>query len=71
MPPLPPPPVNVHVAGSHLNVVHDLGLEEGLGGIVHDFVAQLGLGNVLAQLLDAGALGWGTVLVDNLKNIIN
>merc|ERR1719195_685388 len=28
------------------NVVYDLGLEEDLGGVIHDLVAQLGLGNV-------------------------
>lgn len=59
------PPVCIY--GSHLNVVHDLGLEEGLGCIVHDFVAQLGLGDVLAKLLDASSLWWGSVLVNNLK----
>ncbi len=49
-----------------LDVVHNLGLEEGLRGVVHDLVAELGLGDVLAELLDAGALGLGTVLVDDL-----
>ena len=53
---------------AHLDVVHDLGLEESLSSIVHDLVAQLGLGDVLADLLDAGAGGWWTVFVDNLKN---
>jgi hypothetical protein len=37
---------------AHLNVIHDLGLEECLGSIVHDFVAELGLGNVLAELVE-------------------
>ncbi len=37
---------------AHLNVIHDLGLEESLGSIVHDFVAELGLGNVLAELVE-------------------
>ena len=50
----------------HLNVVHDLGLEEGLGSVIHDLVAQLGLGNVLTELLDASALGRRSVLVNNL-----
>ena len=45
---------------------HDLGLEESLSGIIHDLVAQLGFGNVLAQLLNTGALGGGAVLVDDL-----
>ena len=48
-----------------LNVVHDFGLEESLCGIVHDFVAELGFGNVFAQLLDTGSLGCRSVLVDN------
>merc|ERR1719193_938488 len=42
-----------------VDVVHDLGLKEGLGGIVHDFVAQLGLSNILSELLDASATGLG------------
>lgn len=48
-----------------LNVVHDFGLEESLCGIVHDFVAELGFGNVFAQLLDTSSLGCRSVLVDN------
>ena len=48
-----------------LNVVHDFGLEESLCGIVHDFVAELGFGNIFAQLLDTGSLGCRSVLVDN------
>ena len=48
-----------------LNVVDDFGLEESLCGIVHDFVAELGFGNVFAQLLDTGSLGCRSVLVDN------
>merc|ERR1711973_543956 len=40
-----------------VDVVHDLHLKEGLGGVVHDFVGQLGLGDVLPQLLDASASG--------------
>ena len=48
-----------------LNVVHDFGLEESLCGIVHDLVAQLGFGNVLAQLLDTSTLGCGSVFVDD------
>jgi hypothetical protein len=57
----------VCIYGSHLNVIHNLGLEEGLGCIVHDFVAQLGLGDVLAELLDTSSLWWRSVLVNNLK----
>merc|ERR1719414_1794236 len=49
-----------------LDVVHNLGLEKSLSGIIHDLVAQLGFGNVLAQLLNTGALGGGAVLVDDL-----
>merc|ERR1719516_527878 len=30
-----------------LDVIHDLALEESLGSIVHDLIAQLGLSNVL------------------------
>merc|ERR1712110_948342 len=36
-----------------VDVVHDLGLEEGLGGVIHDLVAELGLGDVLPELLGA------------------
>merc|ERR1719414_1602903 len=49
-----------------LDVVHNLGLEESLSGIIHDLIAQLGFGNVLAQLLNTGALGGRAVLVDDL-----
>ena len=49
-----------------MDVVHDFGLEESLSGVVHDLVAELGFGNVLAQLLDTGALGSRAVLVDDL-----
>ena len=49
-----------------LDVVHNLGFEESLSGIIHDLVAQLGFGNVLAQLLNTGALGGGAVLVNHL-----
>ena len=52
----------------HLDVVHNLGLEESLGGVIHDLVAQLGLGDVLTELLDAGAGGRGAILVDDLCN---
>ena len=48
-----------------MNIVHDLGLEEGLGSVVHDLVAELGLGNVLTQLLDAGATGLGRAVLVN------
>merc|ERR1711899_553639 len=48
-----------------LDVVHDFGLEESLCGIVHDLVAQLGFGNVLAQLLDTSTLGCGSVFVND------
>ncbi len=50
-----------------LDVVHDLDLEESLSRVVHDFVAQLGLGDVLAQLFDAGAGRWWAILVNDLK----
>ena len=49
-----------------LDVVHNLGLEESLSGIIHDLVAQLGFGNVLAQLLDTSTLGCGSVFVNDL-----
>ena len=52
----------------YLNVIHDLGLKECLSSIVHDLVAELGLGDVLPQLLDASSLGWGTVLVNDLND---
>ena len=48
-----------------VDVVHDLGLEEGLSGVVHDLVAQLGLGDVLTELFDTGAERRGTVLVND------
>merc|ERR1719250_223271 len=35
-----------------LDVIHDLGLQEGLGSIVHDFIAELRFCNILSQLLD-------------------
>jgi len=44
-----------------VDVVHDLGLQEGLGSVIHDLVAELGLGNVLSQLLDASSTSlWGS-----------
>merc|ERR1719220_2188540 len=50
-----------------VDVVHDLRLQEGLRGVVHDHVAQLRLGDVLSQLLDASASGLRCpVLVDHL-----
>merc|ERR1711917_65572 len=53
-----------------VDIVHDLGLQEGLGSVVHDLVAELGLGNVLSQLLDASAAGLGgSVFVDNLVTL--
>ena len=52
----------------HLDVVHNLGLEESLGGVIHDLVAQLGLGDVLTELLDASTGGRGAILVDDLCN---
>jgi len=48
------------------DVVHNFGFEEGLGGIVHDLVAELGLGDVFTQLLNASALGRGSVFVNDL-----
>merc|ERR1711887_269983 len=54
-----------------LDVVHDLGLQEGLGSIVHDFVAELGFCNVLSQLLDTSATSfWGSVQINNLVSIL-
>merc|ERR1711884_440858 len=54
-----------------VDVVHDLHLKEGLGGVVHDFVGQLGLGDVLPQLLDASATSLGgSVLVDHLVALV-
>merc|ERR1719219_671765 len=38
-----------------VDVVHDLGLQEYLRGVVHDLVTQLGLGDVLSQMFDTGA----------------
>merc|ERR1719195_907643 len=53
-----------------VDIVHDLGLEEDLGGIVQDLVAQLGLGNVLSQLLDASTPSLGrTILVNDLVTL--
>ena len=49
-----------------VDVVHDLGLEEGLCSVVHDLVAELRLGNVLSQLLDTSTTGLGgTIFVNN------
>merc|ERR1719468_665920 len=49
-----------------VDVVHDLGLKEGLGSVIHDLVGKLGLGNVLSQLLDTSATSLGgTIFVDN------
>ena len=48
------------------NVVHDLGLEEGLSGVIHDLVAELGLGDVFSQLFDASTLGRGAIFVNDL-----
>merc|ERR1719376_1048427 len=54
-----------------LDVVHDLGLQEGLGSIVHDFVTELGFCNILPQLLDTSATSfWGSVQINNLVSIV-
>ena len=54
-----------------VNVVHDLGLEEGLGTVIHDLVAKLGLGDVLPQLLDASAPGlFSAALVNDLVTLV-
>merc|ERR1712095_121811 len=54
-----------------VDVVHDLGLEEGLGSVIHDLVAELGLGDVLPELLDASATSLlGTVEVNDLVSIV-
>merc|ERR1719323_2714432 len=52
------------------NVVHDLGLEEDLGSVIHDLIGQLGLSNVLSQLLDANASSLSrTILVNDLVTL--
>merc|ERR1712018_540774 len=54
-----------------VDVVHDLGLKEGLGSVVHDLVAELGLGDVLPELLDASATSLlGSVQVNDLVSIV-
>ena len=54
-----------------VDVIHDLGLEEGLGTVIHDLVAELGLGNILPQLLNAGASSLlGAAFVDNLVTFV-
>merc|ERR1719250_374465 len=54
-----------------LDVVHDLGLQEGLGSIVHDFVAELGFSNILSQLLDTSATSFfSSVQINNLVSIV-
>merc|ERR1719320_1722840 len=54
-----------------LDVIHDLGLQEGLGSIVHDFVAELGFCNILSQLLDTSATSfWSSVQINNLVSIV-
>merc|ERR1719360_391433 len=54
-----------------VDVVHNLGLEECLGRVIHDLVAQLGLSNVLPELLDASATSLrGTVAVNDLVSIV-
>merc|ERR1712186_249533 len=53
-----------------VDVVHDLGLQEGLGSVIHDLVAELGLSNVLSQLLDASTPGLGrAILVNDLVTL--
>ena len=66
-----------HVSGKHnqievfVNVVHNLGLQEGLGGVVHDLVAQLGLGDVLPELLDSSASSLlGSVQINDLISTV-
>ena len=54
-----------------VDVVHDLHLEESLGGVVHDLVAQLGLCDVLSELLDASTSGLGgSILVNDFVALI-
>ena len=54
-----------------VDVVHDLGLEEGLGSIIHDLIGQLGLSNVLPELLDASAAGLlGAIQINDLVSIV-
>ena len=38
-----------------LDVIHDLDFEESLGCVVHNFVAELRLGNVFSKLFNTGA----------------
>lgn len=38
-----------------------------LSSVIHDLVAELGLGNVLSELLDSGAFWWWTISVNDLK----
>merc|ERR1712165_572596 len=66
-----------HVTSEHnqievfVNVVHNLGLQEGLGGVVHDLVAQLGLGDVLPELLDSSASSLlGSVQINDLISTV-
>merc|ERR1719510_1162253 len=49
-----------------LDVVHDLGFQEGLSSIVHDFVAELGLGNVLSELFNTSSQWRRAVLINDL-----
>jgi len=49
-----------------VDVVHDLGLKEGLGSVIHDLVAELGFSNVFSQLLDTSSTGLdGSIFVNN------
>ena len=54
-----------------VDVVHNLGLKEGLGAVVHNLVAELRLGNVLPKLLDPRAPGLlGAALVNDLITLV-
>merc|ERR1712020_322866 len=54
-----------------VDVVHDLHLEESLGGVVHDLVGKFGLSDVLSQLLDAVDSSLGcSIFVNHLVALI-
>ena len=54
-----------------VDVVHNLGLKEGLGAVVHNLVAELGLGDILPKLLDPRAPGLlGAALVNDLITLV-
>merc|ERR1719318_807544 len=65
---------HVGCEGNHeevlVDVVHDFGLEENLGSIIHNLIAKLRLSNVLSELLDASSSSLsGSILVDNFVTL--